>query len=636
MLISVTIQEGNRDMKKWIAVLLALCMVVTMTPAIAFGAQGTQGADQGQAAVQETQDDQSVDQQELDATGQGLKKETDSQVDQSSGDGSDLEQNIDQQQDTVVQSDEETVGNEGEATKEDPETSVMEDPPQDGWFWDGARWLFYKGGQYLTDWQNLDKGIYFFNAQGHMLTGKQYVASKGKTYFFETSGSNPNNDSLGVLRTGWRTIGSGKYYFVPPDGAMATGLRTIGNARYYFNASGVMQTGWQTISGNRYYFNPSNGAAVRGWFTYGKYKYFFNTANYAMWKGWLNINGNMYYMNPSSGVMTVGWQTIGGKRYYFNKYGKMQHSGWTKINKKTYYFDKKTGNMVKGWLKLGKKKYYLNPKTGVLMKGWIKVGKNKYYMSPKNGVMKKGWLKLKGKKYYLNKKTGAMYVGLKKIKDDRYFFSKTTGAMQTGTIWVTSSKLYYFRSNGKAIKQKGWFTGSDGYKRYCLTKTGRIAYGKMKIGSIWYIFSSKNGRLQKTLGDDIDIAVSGESSYTSYLIAVKKSSHTVRIYRGSKGNWKKSRSFSCSTGSSTPKGRFTVGSKDEFMDTSETCRVWYVTTFSGRLKFHSVLYAKDEQPLKVIDGRLGVTITDGCLRLSLDNAKWIYTNVPASTKVLIL
>ncbi|MEG0134352.1 MAG: L,D-transpeptidase, partial [Clostridium sp.] len=37
----------------------------------------------------------------------------------------------------------------------------------------------------------------------------------------------------------------------------------------------------------------------------------------------------------------------------------------------------------------------------------------------------------------------------------------------------------------------------------------------------------------------------------------------------------------------------------------------------------------------VKDGRLGMRISDGCVRLAKENAKWIYDNVPERSSIHI-
>ena len=102
--------------------------------------------------------------------------------------------------------------------------------------------------------------------------------------------------------------------------------------------------------------------------------------------------------------------------------------------------------------------------------------------------------------------------------------------------------------------------------------------------------------------------------------------------------------MSCSVGAKstpTPKGSFTIGGKEEIeMNSKQTVNWWYNTHFYGKYQFQSVLYYTDPETHKpahdkVYDGRLGADISDGCIRLSLTNAKWIYRNIPAETKVVI-
>lgn len=38
---------------------------------------------------------------------------------------------------------------------------------------------------------------------------------------------------------------------------------------------------------------------------------------------------------------------------------------------------------------------------------------------------------------------------------------------------------------------------------------------------------------------------------------------------------------------------------------------------------------------KVKDGRLGMRLSHGCVRLAIENAKWIYDNIPSGTTVII-
>lgn len=125
------------------------------------------------------------------------------------------------------------------------------------------------------------------------------------------------------------------------------------------------------------------------------------------------------------------------------------------------------------------------------------------------------------------------------------------------------------------------------------------------------------------------------SSNTDYYIYTNLSKHVVCIFKGSNHNWNLVQSFSCSVGkSSTPTihGHFSVGTKGTYFVTDNGLICKYFTQISGNYLFHSILY---DQNGNVVDSRLGANISHGCIRLALENAKYIYDTVPASTAIWI-
>lgn len=127
------------------------------------------------------------------------------------------------------------------------------------------------------------------------------------------------------------------------------------------------------------------------------------------------------------------------------------------------------------------------------------------------------------------------------------------------------------------------------------------------------------------------------SSATNYLILVDTSRNEVGIYSGSgtPGNWNLIRFVRCTSGaSSTPtvRGVFTVGSRGLVFGDGYSC--WYWTQIYGAYLFHSVLYYPGSQS-NIMDGRIGINASHGCVRLEIGNAKWIYDNIPSGTKVVI-
>lgn len=125
------------------------------------------------------------------------------------------------------------------------------------------------------------------------------------------------------------------------------------------------------------------------------------------------------------------------------------------------------------------------------------------------------------------------------------------------------------------------------------------------------------------------------NSSTPYLILVDRSSHKVGIFQGWRGAWNNMAFWDCSDGApSTPtvEGVFTVGSKGFYFDSGNARCYWY-TQFYHDYLFHSVLYNKYSGALA--DGRLGMALSHGCVRLDINNAKWIYDNIPSGTTVVV-
>ena len=123
-------------------------------------------------------------------------------------------------------------------------------------------------------------------------------------------------------------------------------------------------------------------------------------------------------------------------------------------------------------------------------------------------------------------------------------------------------------------------------------------------------------------------------SLTSYFIWIDLSHQRVNVFSGSNKNWDLVKSMACSSGkASTPtvKGNFSVGSKGGYFIADSGARCKYYTQIKGNYLFHSVLY--DNKGKYVIDNTLGVPVSHGCVRLSLENAKFIYDNIPAKTAI---
>ena len=125
-------------------------------------------------------------------------------------------------------------------------------------------------------------------------------------------------------------------------------------------------------------------------------------------------------------------------------------------------------------------------------------------------------------------------------------------------------------------------------------------------------------------------------SDTKYVVVTSLQNKKTYVFQGSTGNWKRIKTWSCTIGKpSTPTitGEYEVGTRGRSFgqDKGYQCK-WY-TQISGNYLYHSVLYNK--AGTKITDGRLGYSLSKGCIRLATENAKWIYDNVSKNTKVII-
>ncbi|MBE6089050.1 MAG: L,D-transpeptidase [Clostridium beijerinckii] len=149
----------------------------------------------------------------------------------------------------------------------------------------------------------------------------------------------------------------------------------------------------------------------------------------------------------------------------------------------------------------------------------------------------------------------------------------------------------------------------------------------------------KNGIRGDTSSDRISSAdyvnSKNYASETNYLIWVDAGSFKVNIFKGSTNKWNLINSYLCTLGKAstpTPKGTYKVGIKGLYFGVNKGYKCWYYTQFKGNYLFHSIIYNLDGS---VRDGRLGMKLSDGCIRLAKENAKWIYDNIPRGTKVVI-
>ncbi|MBE6054976.1 MAG: L,D-transpeptidase [Clostridium sartagoforme] len=127
------------------------------------------------------------------------------------------------------------------------------------------------------------------------------------------------------------------------------------------------------------------------------------------------------------------------------------------------------------------------------------------------------------------------------------------------------------------------------------------------------------------------------SSKTPYLVYLNLDKQITYIYEGSNNNWELIKEFNSSTGidgKETPKGIFSVTNRGEWFFAEEFQQgAKYWVQFMGDYLFHSLPF--DETQENIVDYTLGEPASHGCIRLAVEDAKWIYDNITDDTKIII-
>ena len=272
-------------------------------------------------------------------------------------------------------------------------------------------------------------GTYFFGSNGAVLTGWQFDKVNSRWHFFD-----PDPDQYGYVgkeKSGWIWDKKSRHwYYCKGIYGMLTGWQEIDGKWYNFKNNGVMRTYWQKIGSYWYYFGK-DGAMRTYWQNIDGYWYYFGKDG-AMRTYWQEIDGHWYYFGKD-GAMRTGWQLIDGYWYYFKASGVMV-TDWQKIDGKWYHFSA-TGAMQTGWLKLGGKWYYLGS-NGVMVTGRQTISGVYYYFDP-NGVLQEN-------NNYDRSKDLAPYIGTNIYTLGNKLGLKVTTPGSAPDHIIENSSLYIF------------------------------------------------------------------------------------------------------------------------------------------------------------------------------------------------
>ena len=186
------------------------------------------------------------------------------------------------------------------------------------------------------------------------------------------------------------------------------------------------------------------------------------------------------------------------------------------------------------------------------------------------------------------------------------------------------------------LHQLGYLYAADG------------AYGELSEMAMKY-FQRKHGMVETGIADEAAQrllfsvqAMPGEEYVFPYKVVVDVSKQRVYV-----GEWngetfsKLVKTMKCSTGkvdTPTPTGTYqgegkAAGEWYYFKDFN--CYAKWGWRIVGGILFHSVTYTSQKKPVRSAIVNLGHRASHGCVRLAVEDAKWIYDNCPQGTTVVI-
>lgn len=131
----------------------------------------------------------------------------------------------------------------------------------------------------------------------------------------------------------------------------------------------------------------------------------------------------------------------------------------------------------------------------------------------------------------------------------------------------------------------------------------------------------------------------GQEEELPYYIKINRQQNVITIYeKDENGEYTVPvKAILCSTGlyNATPKGVFHLSSKYIWRQLNGGVYGQYASRITGGVLFHSVPYASKNKSTLYWDkyNKLGQQASMGCVRLTVEDAKWIYDNCPSGTAV---
>lgn len=313
-----------------------------------------------------------------------------------------------------------------------------------------------------------------------------------------------------------------------------------------------------------------------------------------------------------------------------------------------------TGYVARGKVDCGDGSAFLADNDGRLLPaGWVVTdafgqGMQRYYVTD-SGKGAVGHFRVGGRAYYAIPVLGYVVRGKLLIGapgSQQFVLADNDGVMEDFEGWLVTDKydgrIERYRLDDGVVKgfygaRVGLFTlgGQDHYGRDDQGYVVRDLY-RAPAGN-WYL-GNGDGVLQPLPAEWMDLYMMAQDfhSPTDWLILVDTNDPRVGIYHYNydRGGWDVAQEWLCTVGAygtPTVTGTFYIQSSGYSFGHGYTCYYW--TQFYGDYLFHSIKYYPGT--FDVMDGRLGVHASLGCVRLDINNAAWLQYNIPRDTKVYV-
>ncbi len=482
---------------------------------------------------------------------------------------------------------------------------------------------YYTVRAYARDWSEACAHQY---ETGYWSSHQSAGVSAKASFALSTPSLKSATASSGTIKVTWGSVSGASGYRVyrKTSGGSWSSIGTTTSTSYtdsevkigtkYYYTVRAYKGDWSTASANQFkapYWSDHNSSGVSA------------TGNGAL------STPSLKSATASNGTITVKWSSVSGASGY-RVYRKTSGGSWKSLGNTT-----STSYTDDSDLTVGTKYYY----TVRAYKGeWSTASANQFlgaYWSDYNssGVsasavselstptlvstskvssgVKVTWKTVSNASGYrvYRKKSGGSWSSLATVQDG----SATTYTDTT----ASSNTLYYYTVRA--------------YK-------GTWAEASANQFSVhyWSNYDSSGVKYGTVLNEAMYTKAQGYSSSTKWMILVNRKTNKLGVFYGSKNNWEMKYYWDCSTGKSsskTPKGTCTINGKSKSYNTS-SYTTWYLSKFCGDTAIHSVLYKRGSSS-SVSDGRLGMNISNGCVRLTKTNSQWIYNNIPLKSTIVV-